>query len=200
MRRYTVGAAIFGALLILGAGLYALNIFEDHSGQIITNENILPENNISMENVNSEVVETKAEITSENKISNSNIAASVSTLLAKDTKSQNIQKQKSLETAKNTTQKTNPQPDSKAPIVFYDPEEGNVKIYDDRIETDEAIIETNRVILKKGGKATVVQPLNPRDIKLLTPEQKAKLFRLRQLQNRYPKPPPPPPPKPSPEN
>ncbi len=200
MRRYAVGAAIFGVLLILGAGLYALNIFENHSGQIITNENSLPENNISIENVNSEVVEPKAEIMSENKISNSNIAASVSTLPAKDTKTQNIQKQKSPETTKNTTQKTNPQTDSKAPLVFYDPEEGNVKIYDDRIETDEAIIEANRVILKKGGKTTVVQPLSPRDMKALTPEQKAKLFKLRQLQKKFPKPPPPPPPKPMPEN
>lgn len=200
MSRYTVGAAIFGVLLILGAGLYALNVFEDHSGRRSENENRLPENNISTGSVTAAVDVTNTGNISANKVSDSNIRTAVSAPPGKETKTQTVPAQKTPETAENTPQKAKSARDSKEPFVFYDPEEGNVKIYTDRIETENAIIEGNRITLKKGGKTTVVQPLNPNETKELTPAQKAKLFRLRQLQKQYPKPPLPPPPKPTPEN
>jgi hypothetical protein len=109
----------------------------------------------------------------------------------KDSKKSVSPTQKSSETTKNVAKGENAPVASTQPIIIQDDEEGNVKIYQDKIETDEVIVEANRMIFKKPG-ATVVKPFDPKVFQQLTPAQRRKLLRLRQMQKNLPKPPPPP--------
>jgi hypothetical protein len=108
---------------------------------------------------------------------------------------------KTTETTKNSARQSKGSNEEETPVIVNDPEEGNIKIYKDRIETDAAIVESNRILLKNGGKITAVRPLSPEQIKRLSLEQRRKINRARMLQKRFPNAPqPPPPPKPTPEN
>lgn len=204
-KRYAVGAGIFGVLLLVGVALFALNVLDEHSANRISNQNNASEfkatsADVKVENTNS---------VGENMASNEDISVKEGKPAAdssseRDTRTTEAPVQKPSETAKNKQKAAKPQKESSAPVIINDPEEGNVKIYDNKIETDEVIIESNRITVKKPG--VKVRPLLPEEMKGLTEAQKRRINRLKKMQEsqrqnpRYPKPNPnpPPPPKPTP--
>jgi serine/threonine protein kinase len=195
-RRYAVGAAVFGFLLLLGAGMFALNVFEDHQPVRISNQNEVSDKKVesNTEPPKTENFELTTEAASDNSAADEANLKSAAPVIKKETAITEAPVRKTTETTKNSNEE-------ETPVIVNDPEEGNIKIYKDRIETDAAIVESNRILLKNGGKITAVRPLSPEQIKRLSLEQRRKINRARMLQKRFPNAPqPPPPPKPTPEN
>jgi hypothetical protein len=205
--RYVIGAAVFCALLLVGFGMYAVSEMDTHSQNPVKIESGVSEtkgtgfNQIDT-NINSEF--TTINPANED----ANMAIDLNPLITdssvkKDSKKSETPTQKSSETAKNPAKETKAPNGKEEPLIVEDDEEGNVKIYSDKIETDEVIVEANRMIFKKqpGKGGTFVQPIDPKVFQQLTPAQKRKLMRLRQMQRNFPRPPQPPPPtNPTPEN
>ena len=201
-RRYVIGAAVFCALFLFGFGMFALK--ESRSSKTINNGTGVSASNAT--SINVIVSEANADFTESNPANEgANPPVNLNPLitdssLKRDAKKTESPSQKSTETAKNPAKNGKARTASEEPFIIKDDEEGNVKIYQDKIETDNVIVEANRVTLKNPGKATVVRPLTPEEIRRLTPQQRRKLFRLRQLQKNFPKPPPQPVPYPTPEH
>lgn len=212
-RKYKIGAAVFGAFLLFGFGMYALNIIEPHPPNPViresgfstsTNGGILSESNmtsgdVKISDANSDFTEINPANQNANTLLNLNPLITDSSI-KKDKKTSEASTQKSSVASKTTGKGTNIPPEPEEPFIVEDEEDGDVKIYKDRIETDKAIVESNKLTLLNKGKVTVVTPLDPEGMRRLTPEQRRKLFRLRQMQKRFPNTPKPPVRQSTPEN
>jgi hypothetical protein len=201
--RYVIGAAVFCALLLVGFGMFALKEKNRHSQNPVKIESSVSETNGTGFNVI--VTNTNSDFTAVNPANeDANTAIDLNPLITdssvkKDSKKSETTTQKSSETAKNPAKETKAPNAEEEPLIVQDDEEGNVKIYSDKIETDEVIVEANRMIIKKPG-GMVVKPIDPKVFQQLTPAQRRKLMRLRQMQRNFPKPPPPPVTNPTPED
>lgn len=198
-RRYAIGAAVFCALLLVGFGMFAVSEINHDSPNPIKKVSSVSETSGTGSSFNVLVTNSNSDMTEFNPANEeTNPAVNLNPLITdspvkKDSKKSETATQKLAEATKNSAKQTRTSTAQTEPIIIQDDEEGNVKIYPDKIETDEVIVEANRMIFKKQtGKATVYQPIDPKVFQQLSPAQKRKLMRLRQMQRNFPRPPQPP--------
>lgn len=184
-KRYAVGAGIFGLLLLFGVGLFAYSVMEMETDPPASKQIDSPVKvssiDIKTDNANSIPEDELANISLAEENSKASTAGS-STDEEKSTKTPGGSAQKPSDTAKTKSKEIKPSKESSAPLIINDDEEGEVKIFDNKIETDEAIIESNRIILKKPGQGVKVRPLTPEEINRMNEAQKRRIKRLQKMQ------------------
>ena len=189
-KRLKVGAAVFGGLLVVGTAISAFYISDSQTVapnniESVNYESKAPAVNLSAESVNTEASNANSAAAVEEKPEPVEKAASVSSTAKSKTSDKSVAKnsEKSRKNSKSGDKSsTTVVIDEKNDVVTV----GNIKLSDKRIETDEYIVDDNRIILKKPpkpGKNIFVHPG-------LTPEQREKLRNLRNI--KPPQPPPPP--------
>lgn len=204
---FVFAASIFGILLIFGLGIYGFYFYQP---QEIKNADQSPiDANNKIQNEAIELTDTNA-VNAERANPDPDdyqTETNAAILENSDNPTQNQLPEKPKETVKGETQTKN---SNTKTVVIVNPDEekdeliiGNMKINDDGIETDEYIIKDDKVIFKKPSQKTMVKTpphLTPEQLERLTPEQRRKLQRAREMQRRLKMNPPKPPPQPSPEH
>ena len=197
--KYKIAAALFGGLILIGTAFSAFYISDTRTTDRDNDKDYNVEyktatqtsQSLSNKSANAETSETEtADVnsveTDDESQPNEEPASETASKSKTSEKSVSKKNEKGSTGAKTKDKKPNEATtDGDAEKVTV----GNAKVRGDRVETDEYIIEDNRVIFrKKPGSNTVYRPA-------LSPEQIEKLRKLRQMRPKVktPKPPPTPP-------
>jgi hypothetical protein len=184
-RAKTVGATVFGGLLLIGSAAtigYFLTSDSNSTGANINNANAAATSNVLLiktENAN---------------VSNGNVSNSTAELNGKETtaQSQKIElSPKQTTTTKNETRETKKQsPDSQKTVNpnVNNSDSDNIVVNDKTVELGDVVIDENGIRDKKTGKSLLPHPSQPNapyPPPPLTPQQMHRLERLRQkIENR----------------